>query len=591
MILEKLFEFATDTERMELPPVMYSEKKIRWLIDLDVEGRLLGKFIPWGGDTKETKRGQPTTVPHRGRSGKKPPPILLADTAEYVLAVGRTTSSLDDVQERHRQFKELIQKCNDSIQELKLLAILKFLDSWSPSELNNCLPDGFKPEKFDPSENITFRVDGVVVADAKAQQRSIENFWATCASGNSEEGGKEPDPIMTCLITGKDLPVAQRMPLLIKGLIGGQASGTALVSANSDPFTSYGLKNSLSSPISRDAAEKFAKALNHLLADERTRLYVGSTAYVFWTRKKTEFDPIGFLKAPDPQAVKNLIESPMLGSQVYSNTDDQFYALSLSASMARSVVRDWLETTIPRVRDNLKQWFIHQKMVDGYGAEGRSLSVYALAASAYRDASKEMQPTVPTALIRHALSGGRLPDDLLVKVVRRNRAEQEVTYPRAVLIKLVLISQGKLKMTEMDALNPDPQLEPPENAAYHCGRLLAELEAIQKTAQGNINATLVDRYYGAASSTPAKAFAPLMRGVQTHLSKLRKNSPGLYKLCDQHLEEIMLNFHDNKFPSTLAMSDQAIFALGYYHQRAANRAAIAKAKADKAEKAAEKTTV
>jgi hypothetical protein len=137
--------------------------------------------------------------------------------------------------------------------------------------------------------------------------------------------------------------------------------------------------------------------------------------------------------------------------------------------------------------------------------------------------------------------------------------------------------------------NLNSSLTPPENAAYHCGRLLAELEAIQKTAQGNINATLVDRYYGAASSTPAKAFAPLMRGVQTHLSKLRKNSPGLYKLCDQHLEEIMLNFHDNKFPSTLAMSDQAIFALGYYHQRAANRAAIAKAKADKAEKAAAAT--
>jgi CRISPR-associated protein Csd1 len=512
------------------------------------------------------------------------------DSAEYVLGVGRADSSVESVQERHQQFKALIQKCSEIAQEPKLVAVQTFLDNWNPDQLSECLPPGFKIDKFDASENITFRVDGTVIGDAKARLHNIEKFWADLTSGRSE-AGKESDPIMTCLVTGEEASVAQRMPLLIKGLIGGMPSGTALVSADSNPFTSYGLKNSLSSPISRDAAEKFAKALNHLLADERTRLYVGSTAYVFWTRKKTEFDPIGFLKAPDPQAVKNLIESPMSGSQVYSDTDNQFYALSLSASMARSVVRDWLETTIPNVRDNLKKWFIHQKMVDGYGAEGRSLSVYALAASAYRDASKEMQPTVPTALIRHALSGGRLPDDLLVKVVRRNRAEQEVTYPRAVLIKLVLISQGKLNMTEMDALNLNSPLTPPENAAYHCGRLLAELEAIQKTAQGNINATLVDRYYGAASSTPAKAFAPLMRGVQTHLSKLRKNSPGLYKLCDQHLEEIMLNFHDNKFPSTLAMSDQAIFALGYYHQRAANRAAIAKAKADKAEKAAEKATV
>jgi CRISPR-associated protein Csd1 len=588
MILTQLREFAQT--QMTLPPVMYSEQKIRWLIDLNLDGTLRGKFVPWGGDTKANKRGESTTVPFIGRTvGVKPK--LLADSVEYVLGVGRPDSKPERVADCHQQFKALLQRCIEVSQEPKLEAVQIFLDHWHPNQLNDCLPDGFKIDKFDPSENITFRVDGVVLADSRMQLKSIEQFWADYTSG-SDDTEKEPVPIMTCLITGEESEVAQRMPVLIKGLIGGQPSGTALVSANSDPFTSYGLKNSLSSPISRDAAEKFAKALNHLLANERTRLYVGSTAYVFWTRKKTEFNPISFLKAPDPQAVKNLIESPMSGSQVHSDTDDQFYALCLSASMARSVVRDWIETTIPNVRENLKKWFIHQKMVDGYGAEGRSFSVYALAASAYRDPSKEMQPTVPTALIRHALSGGRLPDDLLVKVVRRNRAEQEVTYPRAVLIKLVLISQGKTNMTEMDMLNLNPQLTPKENAAYHCGRLLAELEAIQKTAQGNINATLVDRYYGAASSTPAKAFAPLMRGVQTHLSKLRKNSPGLYKLCDQQLEEIMSNFQNRKFPSTLAMSDQAIFALGYYHQRAANRAAIAKAKADKASKAAaDKVTV
>jgi CRISPR-associated protein Csd1 len=76
-----------------------------------------------------------------------------------------------------------------------------------------------------------------------------------------------------------------------------------------------------------------------------------------------------------------------------------------------------------------------------------------------------------------------------------------------------------------------------------------------------------------------------MRGVQNHLSKLRKNSPGLHKLREEQLENIMLNFVDGTFPNTLSMSHQAIFALGYYHQRAANRAAITKAKADKAEKA------
>ena len=522
MILTQLKEFAEN--QMTLPPVMYSEQKIRWLIDLDQTGKLLGKFVPWGGDSKETKRGKPVLVPHIGRTvGVKPK--LLADSAEYVLGVGRSDSKSDRVADCHQQFKSLIQSCFQSSQEPRLKAVLTFLETWQPSQLNSYLPDGFKPEKFDPSENITFRVDGVIVADAKAEIRSIEQFWANYAGGG--ESGKEPDPVMTCLVTGEDLPVAQRMPVLIKGLRGGQPSGTALVSANSDPFTSYGLKNSLTSPISREAAEKFAKALNHLLADDAHRIHVGTTAFVWWTRKPTHEVPVWLLDRPDPQAVKNLLESPLAGSEVHYLADDQFYALSLTASMARSVVRDWLETTIPQVKENLKRWFRSQAIVDAYGEPGRALSVYAVAASAYRDASKEMQPTVSSALLRYAIQGGRLPDDFLIKLVNRNRAEQEVTFPRAAFIKLVLVSQGKLQMSELQSLTSNPPLEPTENAAYQCGRLLAELEAIQKSALGNVNASLVDRYYGAASSTPAKAFAPLMRGVQAHLGKLRKTAPGI----------------------------------------------------------------
>jgi len=72
-----------------------------------------------------------------------------------------------------------------------------------------------------------------------------------------------------------------------------------------------------------------------------------------------------------------------------------------------------------------------------------------------------------------------------------------------------------------------------------------------------------------------------MRGVQTHLGKLRKNAPGINKLREEQLEEIMSHFTDGKFPNTLNIGHQAIFALGYYHQRAANRVAMNAAKAAK----------
>ncbi len=509
MILTKLKEFAEDKERMTLPPAMYAELKIRYLVDLNLDGTIKGGFIPLGGDTKANKRGNSYTVPFVGRTvGIKPK--LLADSAEYVLGIPRPDSKPDRVVECHRQFKELIFQCWEVTQDPKLQAIQIFLNNWEPSNLAQCLPAKFNLDKFDASDNITFQVDGEIVADSRSSNTKIEQFWAKLTSGEGDEA-KDNAPMMTCLITGSEGAVAQRMPLLIKGLIGGQPSGTALVSANSDPFTSYGLKNSLTSPISRDAAEKFAKALNYLLADDRHRMYIGSTAYVFWTKEKTGFDVIGCFKNPTIEDVKNLLESPFSASQMYGVENQEFYALSLTASMARSVVRDWLETTIDRVHGNLQQWFRNQKIINNDSEIGKPLGLYALAASVYRDPAKEMQSTVPTALIRHALHGSRLTDDLLVKLVRRNRAEQDITYPRAVFIKLILISQGKIAMSEMESLNLNPQLEGQEKAAYHYGRLLAELEAVQRSALGNVNTSLVDRYYGAASSTPAKAFSPLQR--------------------------------------------------------------------------------
>lgn len=564
MILTKLKEYADTQMQNELPPAMYGQTKVGWIIYLTADGRF-EDCISRKGDTKETKRGQPMVTPHVGRTvGVKPK--LLADTGEYVLGVGRPNSKPERVAECHQQFKALVEQCAAETQEPSVQAIAQFLKSWNPQRDQAQLP-----EDFDPSEVVTFRVNNLTPADAKANLASVEQFWANYTTGNQANNGKEESPVMTCLVTGELLPVEKRLPFLVKGLWNGQPSGTALVSANAPPFTSYGLQNSLTSPISRDAAERFTKALNHLIAGSNSRINVGATTYVAWTREQTEFNAFFHLASPEPQAVKNLLESPFTAQQVHGLKSNNFYVLALSASAGRAVVRDWIETTVFDVQNHLKQWFQAQKIVDAYGEATRPLSVYALAASVYRDASKEMLPAVPTILVNIALSGGRLPDDLLARLVRRNRVERDVTYPRAALLKLVLTTQNRDAMSEMQTLNPNPQLEESDRPAYHCGRLLAQLESIQKAAIGKVNASLTDRYYGAASSAPANAFAPLMRGARTHLSKLRKTAPGTCNALEEKLEEITAHLQD--FPKTLTMRNQGLFALGYYHQRAANRAA------------------
>ena len=100
------------------------------------------------------------------------------------------------------------------------------------------------------------------------------------------------------------------------------------------------------------------------------------------------------------------------------------------------------------------------------------------------------------------------------------------------------------------------------NPAYRLGRLFAALEKIQEEASPGLNATIRDRYYGAASSTPVAVFTTLLRLKNHHLGKL---SPGRAVQMEKLLGEVLGGLAE--FPRHLALPDQGRFALGYYHQR------------------------
>ncbi len=137
-------------------------------------------------------------------------------------------------------------------------------------------------------------------------------------------------------------------------------------------------------------------------------------------------------------------------------------------------------------------------------------------------------------------------------------------------------------MEEMKSLEVDPNLDGADKAAYLCGRLLAELEYIQRRSEARkINTTVVDRYYGAASTTPGKVFGLLIGNAQDHLSKIRKSRGGTYEALQRKLEEITQPL--TRFPSSLDVDRQGLFSLGYYHQRAENRAAAKAAREAKEE--------
>lgn len=117
-------------------------------------------------------------------------------------------------------------------------------------------------------------------------------------------------------------------------------------------------------------------------------------------------------------------------------------------------------------------------------------------------------------------------------------------------------------MEQLDLENP--------SSAYRCGRLLSILERAQELALPGINTTIVDRFFGTASTAPASVFSRLVRGAQPHLSKLKRDRPGAQIALQHQLEEVLSGL--KTFPLVLTLEDQGLFALGYYHQRAYGRA-------------------
>jgi CRISPR-associated protein Csd1 len=143
--------------------------------------------------------------------------------------------------------------------------------------------------------------------------------------------------------------------------------------------------------------------------------------------------------------------------------------------------------------------------------------------------------------------------------LRRIRAERDVSYPRAALIKAYLTRNlnDKEITVSLNEENTDP--------GYRLGRLFAALERVQERAQGNLNASIRDRYYGAFSTTPVTVLPLLMKLKNHHLAKLpnRGEAVNLEKLLGAIIEGI------GDIPARLSLAEQARFAVGYYHQRQA----------------------
>ncbi len=184
-------------------------------------------------------------------------------------------------------------------------------------------------------------------------------------------------------------------------------------------------------------------------------------------------------------------------------------------------------------------------------------------------------PTLTGDVMRSILLGLPYPCSLLQAALRRVRAEQgkkdqagrsapNVSYVRAALIKACLNRDQRFFTSDEKELTVSLD-ESNFNIGYRLGRLFAVLEKIQEEASPGLNATIRDRFYGSASSTPVTVFSNLMKLKNHHLSKMENR--GRVVNLEKLMGDIMSGVSD--FPAHLSLQDQGRFAIGYYHQRQA----------------------
>jgi CRISPR-associated protein Csd1 len=237
----------------------------------------------------------------------------------------------------------------------------------------------------------------------------------------------------------------------------------------------------------------------------------------------------------------------------------RFYVLGLAPNAARLSVRYWLEDDFSQFASRLAAHH-HDLLIEPVPWHTPpSIQRLLVRTTALQQKFENIPPLLAGELARAVLTGARYPRTLLSATVTRLRAGDNLGSGwHAAAIKVCINRSEEEKVPEsLDPRNHNP--------AYQLGRLFALLEAAQYAALGPVNAPIGDRYYAAASATPARVFGPLLRGLRNHLSDARKRGRGGW--IEPRIVDVMKQLPPD-LPRSLRLEDQGRFAVGYYHERA-----------------------
>lgn len=566
MILQSLNEYYNRKES-ELPPFGFEEKAIPFLIIIDKEGRFI--HLERTGEI-EDKRIQPQSfeVPQgKGRSGAKSyeTAYLLWDHYGYVLNQPKldkpdaqpNKKAIDDAEKQHQSFKTQIQQLHTDLPDDEgVAAVYHFLKS---------------AEQIDKVKQHEYWLECLKIKGCNMAFKLASEDYLVCQSPGVVDWVKSqplPDEDTAeglCLVTGEKASIVR-----LHDAISGVAQKPApLAAINDSAYCSYGKNKAFNFPVSVDASFKYATALNHLLrkgSPNKFRLL--DTTFVCWAEKTSPLAHLlpAFLTddGDDPDKsvgmITALFNTVFNGTYQEDDATERFYLLGLSPNSARIVIRFWYVGTVAEFSENIAQWF-RDLDIDGRDKFGYPMFKKLLRATALQYKDDNVSPNLPTELLRAILNNSPLPETYIQSLIRRIKAEQgHITFNRVSGLKAYLTRRYRLNQQRELTVSLDKENT---EIGYCLGRLFAVLEKLQKDAQPGINATIKDRYYSSASCTPRSVFGTLIRLSNHHLKKLEQ--PSWRVNAEKRIGEVMELIP--AFPSHLNLEQQALFAVGYYHQK------------------------
>ncbi len=548
------------------PPRNYTSENVRWVFEINEAGKLLHVH----SFTDDQNDGHVVTrlmaVPeHATRSGTKPIPFFLCDSAAYFAGMDEKRGI-----EKFKAAKDLHEAVLNGCSDVGAQAVLNYFNQEHPLD---GVDEGTLTELGENSGFAVFQLSGD--AGWLHQRPDVRSAWSAYCDQPDE------DVVLgQCSATGEHGPIERLFPQ-VTGIPGAQSAGASLVSFNCDSFASYGKKQAYNASISHAAALDAGSALRYLFRDEQHRMRFGDTTILFWTDRPAPTEEglfraiLGRKDAEDSAAVERLRNYfvDMRAGRTLEDLDlaTRFYIVGLSPNAARLSVRFFSIDSLDNIARNFGLYLQDIQMV---GCDKTSIFSLMRQAAVLGDL-KNMPYTLVHSCADAMLKGTPFPRMLYLSMLTRMRADQGRGKPwdmgeRASVMKAYLVRKQRLtgfddsdgKGLTMSLSNEN------DNQGYVLGRMFAVMERAQSAAIGSVGASITDRYIGAASTTPGRVFPNLFRGLQNNMSKIRKNKPGWAVNLDKEMSAaVSLMDGTQSLPAFLDEEGQGQFFIGYYQER------------------------